>query len=100
MSPSTLSILIHVFLIAISMMWVNWDFIKNHKEFLAAIKGKDKILQVTEICIYVWVRLFPLVILVDLFLDYKISPQAWYSLDAIFFILIVGDLGHKYLDKK
>lgn len=92
--------LINIALIVVSVIWVNWDFIKRHKEFWEGIKGKDKILQVTEICIYIWIRILPIVIFCDLFLNYTIEPQAWYSLDAIFFALIAGDLGHKYLTNK
>jgi hypothetical protein len=93
-------ILLNILLALISMMWVNYDFIKRTNEFWHAIKGKDKILQITEICIYVWVRLLPIIILADLFLNYTLEPEAWYSLDAIFFGLILGDLGHKHLNIK
>lgn len=95
-----IGIAINILLVLSSMIWVNWDFIRSHKEFWESIKGKDKILQTTEMCIYIWIRILPIVILFDLFFDYTLEPQAWYSLDAIFFALIAGDLGHKYLDKK
>lgn len=100
MDNSIIAMIINVVLMAISLIWVNWDFLKSSKEFWSAIKGKDKILQAAEGAIYVWIRILPIAILGDLFLDYSLSPEAWYSLDAIFFVLIAGDLGHKYLDKK
>ena len=99
MDATVISIIINVFLIIVSMIWVNFDFIRRYKEFWEAIKGEDRILQVTEVCIYIWVRILPIIILCDLFLDYEISDKAWYSLDAIFFALIAGDLGHKYIEK-
>lgn len=94
------SLLINIFLIIISLIWVNYDFLKRSKEFYESIKGADRILQITEICIYIWIRTFPLVVLCDLFADKTISSQAWYSMDAIFFILIAGDLGQKYLQQQ
>lgn len=90
----------HIFLLGISMIWVNYDFIKRTEEFWESIKGKDKILQITEMCIYVWIRLLPIIILTDLFLDLTLEEAAWYSLDAIFFGLIAGDLGYVHLRKK
>jgi hypothetical protein len=93
-------LLINIALMVVSMIWVNWDFLKNSKEFWESIKGKDKVLQAAEGCIYVWIRILPIVVLSDLFLEKTISTQAWYSLDAVFFALIAGDLGHKYLDNK
>ena len=90
----------NVVLIIISMLWVNYHFLKDSKEFWASIKGEDKLLQITEMCIYIWIRLFPLVVLCDLFADLDLSSEAWYSMDAIFFILILGDLGHKAFNNK
>ena len=100
MKETLIPMSINITLMIISMIWVNWDFLRNHKEFWEAIKGKDKVLQTTEICIYIWVRILPLVVLSDLFLDYKISKEAWYSLDFILFSLIAGNVGHKFLDNK
>lgn len=99
METNIVSLIINIVLITVSMIWVNFDFIRRYKEFWEAIKGADRVLQATEVCIYIWVRVLPIIILCDLFLDYEISDKAWYSLDAIFFILIAGDLGHKYVDK-
>lgn len=91
--------IINVVLLFISMRWVNYDFIIRAEEFWQSIKGKDKILQITEMCIYVWIRIIPIVLLCDLFLGLTLAPEAWYSLDAIFFTLILGDLGHAYIQK-
>ncbi len=95
-----LSLIANVILVIVSMIWINYDFLKRSKEFWDSIKGEDKILQITEICIYIWIRMFPLIVLCDLFAGLQISEQAWYSVDAIFFILILGDLGHKHLQQK
>jgi hypothetical protein len=100
MEASLLSLIINIALVFISLIWVNWDFLKHHTEFWQAIKGKDGVLQIAEIAGYVWVRALPLIVLCDLFLDYEISDKAWYSLDAIFFVIIAGGIGHKYLDNK
>lgn len=81
-----------------ALIWVNYDLIKQHKDFWNAIKGKDGILQTTEILIYIWIRMFPIVVLADLFFDYTLSDKAWFSLDFILFCLIGGNIGHKYLD--
>lgn len=80
-------------------VWINWDFIVHRKEFWKAIKGLDKTLQTTEACIYVWVRIFPIIVLADLFYNFHVNPEVWYSLDAIFFGLIAGDMYMKYKDK-
>jgi hypothetical protein len=82
------------------LAWINFDFIRHNKEFWIAIKGDDKILQATEMCIYVWVRIFPILVICDLMFSLELSDKAWYSMDAIFFGLILGDYGHKYLNKK
>ena len=33
-------VVINIFLLVSAMTWVNWDFIKNHREFWESIKGK------------------------------------------------------------
>ena len=86
--------------VLLCFVWVNWDFIFRRKEFWEAVKGPDKVLQPAEACIYVWVRLISIIILGEEFYDYKLSSEVWFSLDAILFGLIMGDVGNKYLDKK
>ena len=100
MSQETILLLVNLLLLASSSIWVNWDFVRHYKTFWEAIKGDDKVLQPHEIVIYIYVRILPIVILSDLFFDYTVEEEVWYSLDAIFFALIAGDLGHKYLSNK
>ena len=93
-------IIIKIIFSVICMVWVNYDFIRRVEEFWISIKGNDKILQITEACMYVWIRLLPIIVLGELFFNFTLSSQAWYSLDAIFFMLIAGDLGHTHLKLK
>ena len=74
---------------------------RKKKYIWAAILGDDKKMNVPEITILYWVRLFPilffitiLIVLLNLELNqFSISliNTAWYALDAVFAFAIVGD---------
>lgn len=93
-------IILATILFIFSLIWVNYDFITHHKVFWKSILGEDKKLQITEITIYIWIRLFPIIALADLWFGKKVSPEVWYSLDIIFFTLILGDVGLNYMKNR
>ena len=92
----------HIFLFQIHYYQINLLFLNysHHKTFWNSIIGDDGKLQITEITIYIWIRAFPIIALADLWFDKKVSSEVWYSLDIIFFTLILGDVGSKYIKNK
>ena len=95
MEQITTELIIKLIAVLLCFFWINWDFIFRRFEFWKAIKGKDGELQLTEACIYAWIRIFPVAVLSDLFFQLHLSAKVWVSLDAIFFTLILGDIGSK-----
>ena len=92
MSEDTLHIIINVILSIFCIIWVHWDFFKRKDEFWQAIKGSDNKLQIEEIIAYVWVRIFPVLVFADLFLNFSLRPEVWYSLDLILVSLVGGNV--------
>lgn len=93
-------LLINIGLLISSMIWTHYDFFKNSKDFWNAVKGKDKVLQIEEVIIYIYIRVLPILIFADLYMDLKVSSEVWYSLDFIFATLIGANIGHKHILSK
>lgn len=72
----------------------------KRKDFWHAVTGEDERLDPIDLVKLVWLCLFPVVVLADLFLDFNLDKIAWASLDAILFFVILRDLGIKYFDNK
>ena len=71
----------------------------KRKDFWSAITGGDG-LDTEDLIKLVWFVLFVIIVLSDLFMDYKVDKACWASLDAIFFGFILKDLGKQYLENK
>ena len=52
--------------------------VRNNKEFMRGLKGNNNLFEAPEIVTYIWVWLFPQIILAVLFLRYE--PQDWFWL--------------------
>lgn len=92
-------ILGYIFFILI-VVWKIGIIKRNKGELWDAIRGEDRKLQVQEIAILIWVIVFPILVLSELFLGLTVSSSVWYSMNGIFVALILGDLGTKYLGNK
>lgn len=62
----------------------------HRAEFWTAIKGDNKVLDIIDIVILVWLVLFTSMIVADFTLELRASDHAWYSMDAIFLFAIGG----------
>lgn len=69
------------------IVWMDW---RREKEIWEGIKGEDGVLQIPEYIIRIWIKLYPPVILADLFLDFDLSANGWWSMNIIMLLALVG----------
>lgn len=74
--------------------------ILKRKDFWNAVVGGDGTFDALDLIKLVWLILFPIIVLSDLFLNLQLSSMGWGTLNAIFFGLIGKDFGSDYIKFK
>lgn len=88
-------IILYLFFITLLLILIY----KKKGDFWHSIVGPDGELDPLDVVKLLWLVLFPIITLSDLFLDFKVDEIVWISLDAILFGLILRDLGAEYIKK-
>jgi hypothetical protein len=89
--------LITLLLFILSMTMFMILAVVSRKNLFTALKGPDNRWDIVDVVKAVWLILFPLGFLSNLYLRLSIQPEWLYSLDAIFLLLIVNDGRKSYI---
>ena len=84
-------------LIALVQLFVIFFF--NRNDILQGLKGKDMLWQFVELSGIVWIVIFPIVIIVDIF-GIEVHSHTWTAMELVYFMNLGSKVSHKYLDKK
>jgi hypothetical protein len=83
-------IIVGLIIFFFAMAGIIWSHYRREDEIWAGMKGADKLLQTPEYIVYIWIKLYPVVILADLLLDFELSNNGWWSMNIIMLLALVG----------
>ncbi len=85
---------IELFMLTVIIIWFAvWTFIQR-KDIMGAIKGPDGRMDLVDVVTAMWLVLFPLMVITNMFLDLEVKSEVWYSMDAIM-AFILGKKGYE-----
>lgn len=70
------------------------------KDIIKGLKGKNNEWDAPEVIVALWVLVFIIVMLANLFLDFEVSSHLWYSMDLILISALGGRGLLEYINKK
>lgn len=73
---------------------------KYGADLIEGLKGSNNKWDAPEIITGLWIIVFIMAFLANLFLDYEISSHQWYSMDLILITALGGRAGLEYLKKR
>jgi hypothetical protein len=82
--PQTIGIIMMFCMFA----YLGFEAHKRKTDLWDAIKGPDKKLQLAEVVMALWIVLFPIMVLSNLFLGLEPSPQIVFSMDIILAVIL------------
>lgn len=74
-------------------------FFVQRKDIMLSLKGEDGKWQFLELSGLVWLVIFPVVIIVDIF-GIEVHDHTWSAMELVYFMNLSGKIGHRFLDKK
>lgn len=84
------AMILGLILFALSLLYLIWFSIKHGKGVLEGLKGRNGKWDPPEVVVLLWVILFPIMVLADVFLHYEASDNVWYSMDLILLFALSG----------
>jgi hypothetical protein len=72
---------------------------KHGKTIIQELKGDNNKWDAPELAIVIWLILFPVMIIADVFIQYHASQSAWYSMDLILLFILAGKVGLEHVRK-
>lgn len=72
--------------------------IRNEKQFIEGLKGKNKQFEAPEIILYIFCWLFPHMIMADQFLQFHLSIEGWYFMGILLLFGLTGRWGLEWLN--
>jgi len=70
------------------------------KDIIKGLKGENNEWDAPELIVALWVLVFIIVMLANLFLDFEVSSHLWYSMDLILISALGGRGLLEYINKK
>ena len=70
------------------------------KDIIKGLKGENNEWDAPELIVALWVLFFIIVLLANLFLDFEVSSNLWYSMDLILISALGGRGLLEYINKK
>lgn len=83
-------IIVGLIIFVFSLGGIIWSHWRRENEIWEGMKGADKILQIPEYIVFIWIKLYPVVILADLLLDFELSNNGWWSMNIIMLLALLG----------
>ncbi len=81
-------------MLAVILIWFAAWTVFQRKSIMDAIKGPDKRLDLVDLVTTLWLVLFPVLVLTNVFLDLHVEREVWISMDAIMLFLL-GKKGYE-----
>lgn len=86
-----------LFLYVCGSVTVTIVHIRNEKVFIEGLKGENKLFEAPEVILYLFCWIFPHVLMIDQFLQLKLSIEGWYFMGVLLLFGLTGRWGLQWL---